>query len=144
MTSHPLLRFLLLGLFAATLAAGAAAQTQGIAIELNRAQSEPGGGCQGAFVIQNHTGQTLDRFNIDICVFNAEGKILDRLIVDLAPLHGGRTRIASFGLSPQPCAAISKLVVHDIPECRSQETQSQLDCIHDLSVSSRSVIGLSK
>lgn len=119
----------------------ARAQLAGIAIELSSSQSQPAG-CVASFLIDNRTGQTLDRFNVDLLVLDTKGEIADRVIVDLAPLRGGPTRIDSFALTPHDCDAIGSLVVHDIPECRAADTQTQLDCMKGLSVSSQSPIGL--
>lgn len=120
-----------------------AAQAQSLSIELNRADSRDEG-CIAAFEIQNGTGQALDRFNIDLYVFDAAGVLSDRLLVDLAPLRAGKTRIAAFPLSQDGCPSIGRLLVNDIPTCRAEATQEQMDCLDGLSVSSKASISLSK
>ena len=134
---------LTLGLLACALSTTVAAQPKGVAIELNKAETSARG-CTAAFVIANRTGQTLDRFSIELYLFDAAGVLSERLIVDLAPLPRGRTRIAGFDLSTSPCPAIGRLLVHDIPDCRAEATGEPVDCIGGLSVSSKSRIPLDK
>lgn len=117
------------------------AQAQNIAIELSSSESQPQG-CIASFLIENLTGKTLDRFNVDLLVLDAQGEIADRLIVDLAPLKGGPTRITSFGLTKSDCAAIGALVIYAIPECRAADTGATLDCMKGLSLRSQTGIAL--
>lgn len=119
----------------------AAGMAQSIAIELSSSQSQPQG-CIASFLIENLTGKTLDRFNVDLLVMDAQGNVSERLIVDLAPLADGQTRIAALGLSKSDCGAISGLVVYGIPECRAADSGIQIDCMKDLTLRSQTGITL--
>ncbi len=120
----------------------ALAQASGLSIELNKAEDFDGG-CMASFVFQNNLGATLDRFNLDLFLFDAEGVIVRRLTIDMAPLPNGKTRVAQFHLHNGACAELSRILVNDIPQCRA-ETGEPVDCLAGLAVSSRSAISLTK
>ncbi len=123
-------------------ASPALAQASGLSIELNKAEDFDGG-CMASFVFQNNLGATLDRFNLDLFLFDAEGVIVRRLTIDMAPLPNGKTRVAQFHLHNGACAELSRILVNDIPQCRA-ETGEPVDCLAGLAVSSRSAISLTK
>ncbi len=123
-------------------ASPALAQASGLSIELNKAEDFDGG-CMASFVFQNNLGATLDRFNLDLFLFDAEGVIVRRLTIDMAPLLDGKTRVAQFHLHNGACAELSRILVNDIPQCRA-ETGEPVDCLAGLAVSSRSAISLTK
>lgn len=114
----------------------------GLAIELNKVE-DVDGGCMASFVFQNNLGATLDRFNLDLFLFDAKGVILRRVTIDMAPLPNGKTRVAQFHLHGGPCAELSRILVNDFPQCRA-ESGGPVDCLAGLSVSSRSAIELTK
>jgi len=118
------------------------AQDGGLAIELNKVEDFDGG-CMASFVFQNNLGATLDRFNLDLFLFDAEGVILRRVTIDLAPLSNGKTRVAQFRLHDGPCSELSRILVNDVPQCRAENGES-VNCLAGLTVSSRSPIALVK
>ena len=118
------------------------AQAAGLSIELNKAE-EIEGGCVASFLFQNNLGPTLDRFNLDLFLFDAEGVIVRRVTIDLAPLLNGKTRVAQFHLHNGACGDISRILVNDIPQCRAESGET-VDCLAGLAVSSRSQIALDK
>lgn len=118
------------------------AQSSGLAVELNKAE-DVDGGCVASFVFQNNLGATLDRFNLDLFLFDPQGVIVRRVTIDLAPLLDGKTRVAQFHLHAGACAEVSRVLVNDIPQCRA-ETGESVDCLAGLAVSSRAAISLTK
>lgn len=122
--------------------APARAQDGGLAIELNKVEDSDVG-CVASFVFQNGLGATLDRFNLDLFLFDAKGVIVRRVTIDMAPLPNGKTRVAQFHLYSGPCADLSRILVNDFPQCRA-ENGASVDCLAGLSVSSRSAIELTK
>ena len=120
----------------------ASAQSSGLSIELNKAE-DVDGGCVASFVFQNNLGATLDRFNLDLFLFDPDGVIVRRVTIDLAPLLNGKTRVAQFHLHSGACVGLGRILVNDFPKCRA-ETGAQLDCLAGLTVSSRSAIALAK
>lgn len=132
------------GLVSAALtgAVPARAQDSGLAIELNKVE-DFGEGCMASFVFQNNLGATLDRFNLDLFLFDTEGVIVRRVLIDMAPLVNGKTRVAQFHLHSGACAELSRILVNDFPQCRAESGEG-VDCLAGLTVSSRSAIALAK
>lgn len=128
---------------AMTIAVGVApAAAAGLAIELNKTESR-NGGCLASFVIRNGLGHTLDRFSMDVIIFDRDGVIAGRSLLDLAPLPDAKTTVATFPLQNGGCDAISRVLVNGFPSCRANSGQD-VDCLNGLSVSSRGDIGLEK
>ena len=101
------------------------------------------GGCTGTLLFRNELGATLDRFNLDLFLFDDSGVITRRITIDMAPLRNGKTSVGLFRLIDGPCAGLSRVLVNDIPSCRA-EHGSAVDCLAGLSVSSRSAVELIK
>ena len=113
-----------------------------LGIELNKAE-DSGGSCVASFVLRNGLGHTLDRFNLDLFVFDREGVIARQVLLDLAPLRHDKTTVFRFALIDRPCAEIGQILVNAIPACRS-ETGEALDCLNGMKISSRGRIALTK
>jgi hypothetical protein len=111
-------------------------------IELDKIEDQ-GGGCVASFVLQNDLGAVLDRFNLDLVLFDEQGAIVRRLMLDLAPLVNGKTQVAGIRLHESACAKLGRVLVNDIPACRA-EGGGDLDCLAGLAVRSRTTIGLTK
>ncbi|MFQ5774408.1 MAG: hypothetical protein ACE5GS_07835 [Kiloniellaceae bacterium] len=123
-------------------AAPSPAAEPGLHIELNKVEDNVGS-CVASFVVRNALGQTLDRFSLDLYVFDREGIIARQVLLDLAPLRQDKTTVARFALIPRPCADLGRVLVNDIPSCRSEAGET-LDCLAGLTVSSRDRIALVK
>ena len=113
-----------------------------LAIELNRAVDE-NGRCQASFLVRNGLGHTLDRFSLDLYLFDVGGRVASRILVDLAPVPDGRTTPFSFPLD-RPCAGLGSILIAAAPSCRAQDGAGTLDCMAALSVSSRDRLKLEK
>ncbi len=135
--------FVAAALIATGLSGAASAAEPGLDIELNKAE-ENGGSCLASFVVRNRLGHTLDRFSMDLYVFDRDGVIARQVVLDLAPLRGDKTTVAHFYLIKRPCGEISRILINDIPSCRSEGTGETLDCLDGLTVSSRSKIEMVK
>ena len=122
--------------------AGAGAAEAGIAIELNNSKTVAGA-CQATFLLRNGLGQTLDRFQLDLYVFDGDGVIKHRSFIDLAPLRRDKTTVITFRISPEPCTNVSKVLVNDVPACRAADGR-KLDCLKGLETTSRGKIALTK
>ncbi len=122
---------------------GAAAAGPGLEIELNKAE-DGDGSCVASLVVRNDMGHTLDRFSMDLYVFDGDGVIARQVLLDLAPLRGAKTTVARFNLIAGPCAEVSRILVNDIPSCRGEDSGEALDCLAALTVSSRSSIEMVK
>ncbi len=122
--------------------AGSAAEP-GLDIEFNKAE-DGDGTCVASLVVRNDMGQTLDRFSMDLYVFDRDGVIARQVLLDLAPLRGDKTTVARFNLIARPCAEVSRILVNDIPSCRAEGSGETLDCLAALTVSSRGSIEMVK
>ena len=129
-------------LMATGLAGPAGAAERELAVELNKVE-DLDGGCTGTLLFQNSLGATLDRFNLDLFLFDASGVIMRRITIDMAPLRNGKTSVGLFRLIDGSCADLSRILVNDIPSCRAEDG-SEVDCLAGLSVSSRSAVELIK
>ncbi len=127
---------------ASVLAAPVLAAEGNLAMELNRVQDRDGK-CVATLVMHNQLGHTLDRFNVDLYVFDRDGVVAQRVMIDLAPLPNDKTTVAAFPLSDGPCDGIGKVLVNNVPSCRS-ETGETVDCISRIAASSRNRIDLIK
>ncbi len=125
------------------LGAPAPAGEPGIEIELNKVEDN-GGSCLASFVFRNRLGHTLNRFSMDLYVFDRDGVIARRVVLDLAPLRGDKITVAQFFLIERPCGEVSRILINDIPSCRSEGTGETLDCLDGLTVTSRSLIEMVK
>ena len=114
-----------------------------IDIELNKVEDN-GGTCIASFVVRNGLEHTLDRFSLDLFVFDGDGIIARQVLLDMAPLRGNKTTVAKFSLVERPCGEVGRILVNNVPSCRSEETGETLDCLSGLAVSSRSAIELTK
>lgn len=134
---------LLCALIAGLLGHAPPAAAAGLSIELNKTESN-GDSCVGAFIFRNELGHTLDRFSLDLYVFDRQGIIARQVLLDLAPLRNDKTTVANFVLIGRPCDEIGRVLVNDIPSCRAEESGETLDCLNGLTVSSRGEIALVK
>jgi hypothetical protein len=125
------------------LSAPAAAAEPGLDIELNKTV-DGDGACVASFVVRNDMGQSLDRFSMDLYVFDSDGVIARQVLLDLAPLRDAKTTVARFNLIARPCAEVSRILVNDIPTCRGAASGATLDCLAALTVSSRNNIEMVK
>ncbi len=125
----------------------AATAEPGLDIELNKAE-DGDGTCVVSLVVRNDLGQSLDRFSMDLYVFDTDGVIARQVLLDLAPLRGAaggtKTTVARFNLIDRPCAEVSRVLVNDIPSCRGEGAGEPLDCLAALTVSSRAKIEMVK
>ncbi len=112
-------------------------------IELNKVEDNSGT-CLASLLVRQDLGSKLDRFSLDLFVFDGAGVIARQVLLDLAPLRNNKTTVVRFPLIARACAEISEVLVNKIPSCRSAATGQDLDCLSDLAVSSRSRVQLIK
>ena len=136
-------RFLQAAALATTTIPGLAHAEEGaIGIELNKVEDTEEG-CRTLFVFENRSGHELNRFRVDLILFDPDGVFSRQLMLDMAPLYDEKKSVASFLLDPAGCARIGSILVNDIPHCENGSGTS-LDCVGLLEVSSKSDIPLEK
>ena len=118
------------------------AEEAAIGIELNKVE-ETEEGCRTLFVFENRSGYQLNRFRVDLILFDSDGVFSRQLMLDMAPLYEEKTSVASFLLDPEGCGEIGSILVNDIPHCENGSGVS-LNCVGLLEVSSKSEIPLEK
>ena len=118
----------------------AAAQT--LDIELNNL-TDAGGQCVASLLLTNRLSDTLDQVRFDLYVFDKAGVIARRLLLDTGPMRAGKTTVATFVLIDQPCGNVSRLLVSDVPVCKTAAGAS-VDCVAALNLTSRAAAPLTK
>jgi len=121
-------------------AGAAAAQT--LDIELNKLE-DAGGQCVASLLLTNRLSDTLDQVRFDLYIFDKGGVIARRLVLDTGPMRVGKTTVASFALLDQPCANVGKLLVNDVPVCKTA-AGAAVDCVAALNLTSRAAAPLTK
>jgi hypothetical protein len=111
-------------------------------IELNKLE-DTDQGCRSLFLVDNGTGHELNRFRIDLILFDQQGVYAKQLLLDMAPLNDDKKVLASFLLAEQPCSSIGSILVNGLPQCEDG-AGAQLDCVPLLKVGSRTDVPLEK
>jgi hypothetical protein len=118
------------------------AATPELLIELNKLE-DTDQGCRSLFLFDNGTGHELNRFRVDLILFDPEGVYAKQLLLDLAPLHEDKKVLASFLLAEKPCSSIGSILVNGLPLCEDG-AGAQVDCVPLLKVESRTEVPLEK
>jgi hypothetical protein len=119
----------------------AAAEAE-LLIELNKLE-DTDQGCRSLFVFDNATGHELNRFQVDLILFDQEGVYARQVMLDMAPLEQDKKVLASFLLPDQQCDAIGSILVNDLPQCQDG-AGAELDCVKLLEVRSLTETPLEK
>jgi hypothetical protein len=126
----------------AALAQPLAAAEPELLIELNKLEDTEQG-CRSLFLFDNATGHELNRFRVDLILFDQEGVYAKQLLLDMAPLSEDKKVLTSFLLADEPCASIGSILVNDLPLCENG-SGAELDCVPLLKVESRTDVPLEK
>lgn len=113
-----------------------------LTIELNKLEDTQEG-CRSLFVFDNETGHELNRFQVDLILFDREGVYAKQLLLDMAPLYEDKKVLASFLLAEDPCASIGSVLINDVPWCENG-AGATVDCVKLLEVESRTEVPLEK
>ncbi|MGE0213358.1 MAG: hypothetical protein AB7S41_16835 [Parvibaculaceae bacterium] len=111
-----------------------------ISVELNSAQSE-GEGCRISFVFQNGLEARIEELAVEVVLFDDKNKVSEFLLMKTGPLPPGKVRVRQFELKARPCAAISRLLVNDVKECKGEALSPNV-CLEALSPKSTASIRL--
>jgi hypothetical protein len=124
------------------LAAADDAKAAALGIELNKLEDSDQG-CRSVFVFDNRTGHDLNRFRIDLILFDAAGVYSKQLLLDMAPMHQDKKTVTSFLLHDQACNELGSVLVNDVPWCENG-SGTTVDCVRMLEVSSLAKVPLHK
>jgi hypothetical protein len=118
------------------------ADDETIIIELNKTEDTEQG-CRPLFLFDNRSGHQLNRFQVELVLFDDKGVYSKQILLDMAPLYKGKKTLASFLLADTRCDEIGSILVNDLPACENS-TSGALDCLALLEVTSKSNIALEK
>lgn len=129
---------------AAIFAALPAAAAEGrLTVELNKFEEADGGSCRAFFLFRNETGMSFEGFEMSLAILDRSG-VIDRLLsVDAAPLPVARTTLKLFEIPETGCAAVSEVLLHDVPVCKP-ENADPADCFALIDLVSRTSAPLVK
>lgn len=113
-----------------------------LGIELNKLE-DSAEGCRSIFVFDNRTGHELNRFRIDLILFDTAGVYSKQLLLDMAPLPEDKKTVTSFVLDDRACDQLGSVLVNDVPWCENG-SGAALDCVGMLEVSSLAKVPLEK
>lgn len=113
-----------------------------LSLELNKVESDTKS-CTATFLLANRLGKPLDRFRLEMVLFDSKGMFVEHLLINLAPLSHDRTTVADIPLLARKCSDISRILIKDVPACRA-EGGGELDCFSSLVVKTRVSIKISK
>lgn len=117
------------------------AQTGRLGVELNKMEAAEGGGCRVFFLFRNATGETFERFEMSLALFDSKG-VIDRLLtIDASPLPPARTTLKLFEVPGLACEAVSEVLLHDVPAC-TIANQSDPDCFALIDLGSKATAAL--
>jgi hypothetical protein len=115
------------------MSAGAKAQEEDLArLELNATEPD-GNRCRMTFLIENKSPRTIDSLKLDLALFNPEGVIQRRMIIEMGPLRGKRTHVRQFS-NDSECSQLGAILVNDVSACTPGEPTA---CMDALALSSR-------
>src|SRR5699024_11791129 len=90
-------RVVLIGAVLALFSGLCLAQVGGITVELNKLQPEQDA-CRAYLVTQNLTDTQFDSLQLDIVMFDNDGIVAKRLVVEVAQLPPGKTSLKVFDI----------------------------------------------
>lgn len=101
-------------------------------VELNAAENTENR-CRLTFVIENKGKATVDSLKLDLALFNTEGAVYRRMLVDMAPVRSNKTIVKTF-VTEGDCAQLGSILVNEVTACAPGEPAA---CQDQLALSSR-------
>ena len=89
--------------------------------------------CRMTFLIENKSTRNIDSLKLDLAMFDPEGVIQRRMIVEMGPVRGKRTNVRTFS-SDGECSQLGAILVNDVSACAPGEPTA---CLDGLALSSR-------
>lgn len=120
-------------------AAPAMAAGPRLGLELNRLEPLDDG-CR-AYLVVEPGAQSYAALTLDLVLFDADGLILDRIAVELAPLSAGRVHVRAFPIAGLGCEALGRALVNEVLACATPEGPQQA-CRERIDTRSRGPVAL--
>jgi hypothetical protein len=103
-----------------------------MSLELNTAETADNR-CRLTFVMENKTDRSIDSIKLDLVVFNPEGIVQRRMIIEMGPVRANKTNVKIFPAEGD-CAQIGAILVNDVTACVPGDPAA---CLDGLSLASR-------
>jgi hypothetical protein len=103
-----------------------------MSLELNTAETAEGR-CRLTFVVENKTERAIDSIKLDLAVFNPEGIIQRRMIIEMGPVRGRKTNVRTFATEGD-CNQVGAILVNEVAACAPGDPNA---CLDGLALSSR-------
>jgi hypothetical protein len=103
-----------------------------IGLELNTAETADNR-CRLTFVIENKAERAIDSIKLDLALFNPEGIIQRRMIIEMGPVRGQKTTVRTF-LVEGACNQLGAILINEVTACAPPEPGA---CLDGLALSSR-------
>src|SRR5262245_3067939 len=101
-------------------------------LELNKAETAENR-CSLTFLVENKTNHTIDSLKPDLALFNPDGVIQRRMVIEMGPVRGMRTNVRTYA-TDGACTQIGAILVNDGTTCAPMEATA---CMDGLALSSR-------
>src|ERR1044072_2612380 len=114
------------------LASLAPALAEDFHVELNAAENAENH-CRLTFVIENRGKTALESLKLDLALFNTDGAVYRRMLVDMAPLRANKTIVKTFEADGN-CAQLGAVLLNEVAACQPGDPNA---CQDQLALSSR-------
>jgi hypothetical protein len=101
-------------------------------VELNAAKPADDR-CRLTFVLDNRAKQAVESLKLDLAVFDSEGVVANRLVIEMGPVRAAKTVVRTFSVE-QECKQVGAILVNEIAACAPGDPES---CLDGLELSSR-------
>jgi hypothetical protein len=108
------------------------ALAEDMSVELNALENTDNR-CRLTFVIENKGKAAVESLKLDLALFNTEGAVYRRMLVDMAPVRPAKTIVKTFSTEGD-CAQLGSLLVNEVTACQPGDPAT---CQDQLSLSSR-------
>jgi hypothetical protein len=118
------------------------AEPAGVAVELNKLESQ-GGGCRAYLVVNNESATQYQTLKLDLVLFQPDGVIGRRFAIDLAPLKPSKRAVKLFDLDGVACDKIGSFLINEVVDCKT-DAGPATDCLAAITVKSLTSVQLTK
>ena len=106
-----------------------------VSVELNKLEAN-GGGCQPYLVFENKTKIDFNSLKLDLVMFDGDGVIARRVVVEGAPLQPGKMVVKVFDIPGLTCDRIGRVLLNGLTRCDDQAVERN-GCLALLKTESR-------
>lgn len=106
-----------------------------VAIELNTLEDRDDA-CRAYFVMENGTDVDFTELRLDLYIFDTDGGIFRRLLLDPGEVPPGKTRVMLFDATGTTCDGIGRFLLDGVLSCADSQGTRE-DCETLLNLSSR-------